>query len=90
MSVERTGEPEADRGRFPAITAIALVPVLFVSYVLSPVPVMLAIMHVVPANAQESAMAVFVVIYAPLQWAYEHSESVERFYDWYGSLFGLP
>jgi hypothetical protein len=43
--------------------------------------------EMMPLSVQDAMHPVWDALFWPLQWCYEHSSTVDAFYDWYESLF---
>lgn len=79
-----TAEPAPSRFPSGCLAAILFSPV---AYLLSPAPVAWLLFQT--ANPNHSAWEVFRLVYMPIAWLFEHSETAQAFYKWYFSLFGL-
>ena len=79
---ERAGN---DKSPSPWRTRLSWVVVIVIAYVLSPLPVNIFLI-LLPPRVAVSAERYLEVAYSPLAWLYGHSQKVQEFYDWYGSL----
>ena len=80
---------EAERPRRRSINgAIGWAALILGLYVLSPPPLAYVLMSAFPER-EEDIEGILRPLYSPLQWLYDNYERVERFYDWYGSLFSM-
>jgi hypothetical protein len=64
-------------------------PVLLLIYLLSPGPVVWMLDALGVPRANRTVRLVVTTIYAPVIWLIQNVEWIERFYDWYLSLFGV-